>query len=225
MAGVAVKVTVVPGQILPAGFLAIVTDGVTVACSERFANTVPPPPVVIPVRPGAADGLIAPAAEPAPVACTCKPIIVMVLILAVPKLNMFTVTVVAVMPPLLTPTISLPVNPKVGTAAVLNCQPGGAFKTRPWKPLVISVALPSVMVMLPNVVKPAKTPPTARLAQMLVPPPPGVTVIAALALNEPIPAIAATRSSSFFISPYGLMIFYAAKNGYNTYGTGFTVYI
>lgn len=199
--GVAVNVTLVPEHIAPAGAAAILTEGATVGVSDNEPKFVAP---LIPVKPVAVDAVRFPAPEPAPVAWICKPAIVTWSICVVLFAKIASVSVVAVNEIKFTPVIFLPgVNAKVGVAAVLNCQPAGTLITSPCgmgAVLVISPLRVSVIVIVPSVVKPAFTPPTALLAHILVPPEAGVTVMAALALNEYIPTNNTIKDKIFFIT-------------------------
>lgn len=64
--GVAVNVTLVPEQMVPAGEAALVTEGVSDGVRESEPKLVVP--VVMPVIPAAADAVMFPAAAPLDVA-------------------------------------------------------------------------------------------------------------------------------------------------------------
>lgn len=195
--GVAVKVTVVPAQIAPAGDAAIVTDGTAAACNDKEAQFVAGDNPAIPAE---EVGLILPAAEVVLVAWICTPLTEKKSVIEVPLVVTLMVIVVAVMPPSVIAVIFRPGRKlNVIAAAVLNTQPVGVLSTSECGPVVISLPKPSEKTILPRVLNAGVLPSCARLEQMLVPPVPGVTVIAAFEVITLVKTNAAISIKNFFI--------------------------
>ena len=147
--GVAVKVTVVPAQIAPAGDAATVTDGTAAACRDKEAQFVAGDNPAIPAE---EVGLILPAAEVVFVAWICTPLIEKKSVIEVPLVVTLIVIVVVVIPPSVIAVIFLPGRKlRVIAAAVLNSQPAGVLSTSECGPVVMSFPKPSEKTIFPRV--------------------------------------------------------------------------